>query len=87
MASGVLHPVSCRSRYTCVLTVWKVSVEIMRTLPKDPVILLSTINMKLRDFYDSLDALCEDLEVDCKQLTQTLQSIDYHYDASENQFK
>ena len=27
-------------------------------IPKDPVMLLSFINMKLRDFYDSLDALC-----------------------------
>ncbi|HJB69908.1 MAG TPA: DUF4250 domain-containing protein, partial [Candidatus Flavonifractor avistercoris] len=30
-------------------------------LPKDPVILLSVINTKLRDFYPSLDALCDDL--------------------------
>ena len=33
-------------------------------LPKDPVILLSVINTKLRDFYPSLDALCDDLQVD-----------------------
>ena len=33
-------------------------------LPKDPMLLLSVVNMKLRDEYDSLDALCEDLEED-----------------------
>ena len=27
-------------------------------LPKDPMMLFSFINMKLRDFYPSLDALC-----------------------------
>ena len=30
-------------------------------LPKDPVMLLSVINTKLRDRYPSLDALCDDL--------------------------
>ena len=30
-------------------------------LPKDPIMLLSVVNMKLRDTYSSLDALCDDL--------------------------
>ena len=29
-------------------------------IPKDPVMLLSYINLKLRDFYPSLDAFAED---------------------------
>ena len=29
-------------------------------IPKDPVMLLSYVNTQLRDFYSSLDALCED---------------------------
>ena len=33
-------------------------------LPKDPVILLSYVNTKLRDDYPTLDALCDDLEAD-----------------------
>ena len=33
-------------------------------LPEDPMMLYSFINMKLRDFYPSLDALCEDMNVD-----------------------
>ena len=32
-------------------------------LPKDPIILLGYINTKLRDFYSSLDLLCDDMEV------------------------
>lgn len=55
-------------------------------LPKDPVLLLSYINLKLRDFYGSLDALCEDLQADAGEITEKLAVIDYHYDAERNQF-
>lgn len=55
-------------------------------IPKDPVMLLSFINLKLRDFYSSLDALCEDLDVDAAEITDSLAEIDYHYDAQRNQF-
>ena len=37
-------------------------------LPQDPMMLFSVVNMKLRDFYPSLDALCEDLNVDKQEL-------------------
>lgn len=55
-------------------------------LPKDPVMLLSVVNTKLRDEYASLAALCEDLDVDRAALEQTLSALDYHYDAQRNQF-
>lgn len=55
-------------------------------LPKDPVMLLSFVNLKLRDFYGSLDALCDDLDVDRTEITGKLASIDYHYDEEKNQF-
>lgn len=58
----------------------------MNTLPNDPVILLSAVNMKLRDFYPTLDALCEDLGENKDELIKKLASIDYEYDASTNQF-
>ncbi|MDD7390684.1 MAG: DUF4250 domain-containing protein [Lachnospiraceae bacterium] len=58
----------------------------MKVLPNDPVILLSTVNMKLRDFYPSLDALCEDLEEDKQEIIKKLSAIDYEYDADANQF-
>lgn len=55
-------------------------------LPKDPVMLLSTVNMKLRDFYGSLEALCQDLDVDQSEIERTLEVIDYRYDKERNQF-
>ena len=55
-------------------------------IPNDPVMLLSFINLKLRDFYGSLDALCEDLDVDRKSIEEKLEEIDYRYDAGKNQF-
>ena len=55
-------------------------------LPGDPVILLSVINTKLRDYYPSLDALCDDMQIDRKELTDRLDMIDYTYDAARNQF-
>lgn len=55
-------------------------------LPKDPVMLLSVINLKLRDFYKDLDALCEDMDVDKNEIIHRLESIDYRYNAERNQF-
>jgi hypothetical protein len=55
-------------------------------LPKDPVILLSYVNTKLRDEFSSLDELCAALDADQAELTQTLAALDYHYNAEKNQF-
>ena len=55
-------------------------------IPNDPVMLLSFINLKLRDFYSSLDELCEDLDVDKQSIVEKLAGIDYHYSAEENRF-
>ena len=55
-------------------------------LPKDPAMLLSFLNLKLRDFYPSLDALCEDMGVDKEVVVAALEAIDYHYDGDKNQF-
>ncbi len=56
------------------------------TIPKDPVMLLSFINLKLRDYYSDLEALCEDLDIEAKDLTDRMAIIDYHYDKERNQF-
>ena len=58
----------------------------MSTVPKDPVILLSFLNTKLRDHYSSLSALCEDLELDENQLKEKIAAIGYTYDSDKNQF-
>lgn len=55
-------------------------------LPSDPIILLSVVNTKLRDFYKDLDTLCQDMMVDKEDLVEKLADIDYVYDAERNQF-
>ncbi len=55
-------------------------------LPADPVILLGVINTKLRDFYPSLEALCDDMQIDGRELADRLGMIDYAYDPGRNQF-
>ena len=55
-------------------------------LPKDPAILLSFINMKLRDVYPSLTALCDDLGADEEEIRKTLAAIGYEYAADKNAF-
>lgn len=56
-------------------------------LPKDPVMLLSFVNMKLRDMYDSLDSFCDDLDVNKDEILEKLEKINYFYDEKQNQFK
>ncbi|MBQ4560145.1 MAG: DUF4250 domain-containing protein [Tyzzerella sp.] len=55
-------------------------------LPNDPILLLSVVNMKLRDFYKDLDTLCQEMSVDKSKLIDKLADIDYEYDAKTNQF-
>ena len=45
-------------------------------LPQDPVMLLSAVNMKLRDRYGSLEDLCEDLDVSSAEICEKLSAID-----------
>ena len=55
-------------------------------LPNDDYMLLSFINMKLRDFYDSLDSLCEDLDESMDDIINRLESIGYSYNLELNKF-
>ena len=55
-------------------------------IPKDPMILLSYVNTQLRDFYPTLDALCEDMNVDRAAVESQLKQIDYVYNAELNRF-
>ena len=58
----------------------------MAHIPQDPYMLLSMVNMKLRDRYSSLDALCEDWDVSRGEIESVLASLDYHYDPEQNAF-
>ena len=55
-------------------------------LPSDPVILLSVVNTKLRDNYDTIDLLCDDLAVNKQELLIKLSSIGYEYSDELNKF-
>ncbi|MBQ9214893.1 MAG: DUF4250 domain-containing protein [Bacteroidales bacterium] len=56
----------------------------MDKLPKDPAILVSFLNTKLRDEYFSLEALCEDMDINLEELLTHLKSLGYEYNASMN---
>jgi hypothetical protein len=56
-------------------------------LPKDPFMLLSMVNMKLRDGYDTLDSLCRDLDVEKEELTRRLRAAGFEYVETINQFR
>ena len=55
-------------------------------LPQDPMMLFSTVNMYLRDRYDSLDELCADLDVDRKELEKKLGTAGFEYSPEHNKF-
>ncbi|MCR5673566.1 MAG: DUF4250 domain-containing protein [Lachnospiraceae bacterium] len=55
-------------------------------IPKDPAMLLSFVNLKLRDMYKSLDEMCDDMELDKDAIVAKLAGIDYEYDEATNRF-
>lgn len=55
-------------------------------IPKDPAMLLSYINLKLRDFYPDLEAFCEDTGEDRRNIMDKLAEIDYYYSEENNRF-
>ncbi|MCK8059322.1 MULTISPECIES: DUF4250 domain-containing protein [unclassified Fusibacter] len=55
-------------------------------LPNDPHLLLSMVNMKLRDEYDSLHALVDDFHIDSHDLINKLALHGYVYHEKNNQF-
>ena len=58
----------------------------MADFPKDPFMLLSWTNMKLRDFYPSLESMCEDLEIAREELVEKLGEAGFEYNAELNKF-
>ena len=60
--------------------------EIILDIPQDPIILVSYVNTKLRDQFATLEELCRTCELNEEELRKTLDSIDYQYDETTNQF-
>lgn len=56
------------------------------SLPRDPVMLLSVINTKLRDFYPNLEELAKAEGTTAEEIIETLKKINYTYDENHNRF-
>nr|WP_286207901.1 DUF4250 domain-containing protein [Clostridium caldaquaticum] len=52
----------------------------------DVFMLLSLINMKLRDEFDSLNSLCDDYDIKEDEIKTKLRTIGYVYNVDNNQF-
>ena len=55
-------------------------------IPKDPVMLLSFLNLKLRDEYASLEDMCKSLSLDIEEILEKMKTIGYKYSLEENRF-
>ena len=58
----------------------------MERLPNDPMILFSTVNMLLRDNYQSLDELCDDKHVKRQDIETKLADAGFEYNVKNNKF-
>ena len=56
-------------------------------ITNDAFMLLSIVNMKLRDFYPSLDALCDDMNENRAEIEALLKNIGYIYNEKLNRFE
>lgn len=56
-------------------------------LPQDNYILLSYINTKLRDEYDSFEELCKAEDISAEEVLSRLSSVGFEYNSSLNVFK
>lgn len=55
-------------------------------IPKDPVMLLSYLNTRLRDSYPSLVELCKSLDLDQAEVEAKMKLLDYQYNEEQNRF-
>lgn len=58
----------------------------MENIPSDPMMLLSFLNMKLRDFYSNLDELCNALDLDKEKIVKKMAEAGFEYNESQNKF-
>ncbi len=58
----------------------------MNELPKDPMLLLSVVNMQLRDRFPTLERFAAANLTTPEEIKEKLSSIDYEYDEKLNQF-
>ncbi len=56
------------------------------TIPQDPIMLYSYINMKLRNEFSSIDDLCLTMNIDKEELINSLRSVGFEYNKITNKF-
>lgn len=56
------------------------------SVPKDPYMLFSFVNTKLRDDFSTLDLFCENYDEDKDDILKKLGDIGYSYDSEQNRF-
>lgn len=83
--SGQLTETEENTENTVIINIEKQEVKEM-ALPKDKYMLLSVVNMKLRDCYGSLEQLCDDMEVSSEEIISSLLNIGYIYNEESNRF-
>ena len=56
------------------------------SLPKDPMILLSFVNTKLRDEFTDLEEFCKEEDISIESLKEQLESIGFQYNETIRQW-
>ncbi|MCR5835195.1 MAG: DUF4250 domain-containing protein [Lachnospiraceae bacterium] len=56
------------------------------SIPKDPIMLLSYVNTQLRDFYPTLEDMCNSLDINQSELVEKLREVSYEYNKDLNKF-
>lgn len=56
-------------------------------IPSDPHMMMSYVNLKLRDYYSDLESLCDDMDVSQSDIEEKLNGAGYFYDRDANRFK
>lgn len=63
------------------------AVSLKRFATMDPYILVSAVNMQLRDEFSTLEDLCSYHEIDPEELKAKIKKNGFKYDVEQNQFK
>ena len=58
----------------------------MQNIPQDAMMLMSFVNMKLRDEYPSLNELCASMDIDRQWLVEKLAAVGFEYSEENNKF-
>ncbi|MBR1837935.1 MAG: DUF4250 domain-containing protein [Bacteroidaceae bacterium] len=58
----------------------------MQSLPQDPAMLLSMLNMKLRDSDDTLEDICATMNISRTEVEQRLSEAGFTYDEPNRRF-